>query len=995
MDNQLKNKLINFVKGIEYVSRPDNPGKIYLVKDLLTCHTVDDLCLILANLVDDDENDDTLLRLKDDFNFHLNSIIEWSNLDELPIAIEGLAQKYESFIKKIGYLRYKGTEYWDGNETSAGVTGTNLKLLCEGKVSNKYGKENAEPLELSCPIINYKGVPRSLIDFMRTNLRNAVHYAPTINRKLLIPYSEIVIVNYLLAVHDNIEFLGPRYLNRLALNERIKKSHNLIYDSYVKNTFIEHSHDKSIHFEPRLTESIYSSNENNTKKREGTISEIFDSVDKFIIKGIGGLGKTTTLRFFSNHLAKEGKLSPLFFSLKEYRSGINLIEQILFDANISIVEFENDLKNGSKFILLLDGINEIINLNRRSDLINDFKILLKKYNSCSFVISSRNIPEIKQLDLPIFNIQPFDNDGIIEFIQKNFPEISENLISNLNNSKRLLRVCSNPLLLSMLCTVYQNEDLSKVNNEALIIRSFVNKSIERERLKNPSVNSVKILQYLLDLGYYTRNNTLVLFSLNDTLTILSKCSLRISPGDDIIELISLFKDMNFISESNNNFSFTHELYQEYFAAEGLLFYERNIKEIEYIDYWRNPILMFSGLSHNRTELIYSIAESDTLLAAECVVTSFIEEKEVENAIIEKSIYFMNTFDDTIQYTKAVLALLKLKKYQELKSGLPENKRDFGKLVKPRDELDGLSIIQTIIRELETDYLLEFIQLLLDKDISYRNDIIRGLLDRDSEELRPIISEIGIALSKDLPNLNLLNLCNYITLIGKENLHIKVRSQLKEMHLGHIITATSENSSILFIANILDWFNDIDSICTIFRNIPSDKTSVEKSLPLILDNFYPDIFDKYMLLNSASRSKNLLFYISGLIYSVWNNLPIAQNEFKKYDVFSNKYLFTLIKQKNQNYIKLVHTLEISILKNYGPFSNLKYFIGKSYDFEMQSSNNTDSITLFVIIRNETFTAKWTGSDTIKYIGEGKFKKGDSIFLKIRDFDYKRGYFKTQL
>lgn len=990
MEKQFVHKITIFIKGIEYVSRPDNPGKTYFLDDLFSDQSIEDLCFILVSLIEDHENDDSLLRLKDDFNSHLNSIIEWSNLDELPIAIEGLAQKYESFIKKIGYLRYKGTEYWSGNETSAGLTGTTLKLLCEGKVSNKYGEEYAEPLVLSQPLINYKGIARSLIDFMRTKLRNAVHYAPTINRKLLIPYSEIVLVNYLLAIQDNIETLGPRYLRRLAHNQKIKSTHKLIQDSYIDNKFIEHSIDNSIQFEPKLTESHYSSSDSNSRKREGTISEIFGSVDRFIIKGIGGLGKTTTLRFFSNYLVKTGKITPLYFPLKEYRSGLNLVEQILFDAEIGILEFEADLKSGNKYVFLLDGINEIINLNKRADLITDLNFLLKKYNSCSFIIATRKIPEIQQLGLPIFNIQPFGQIGIIEFINKNFPKISQSLIPNLNNSKRLLRICSNPLLLNILCSIYHDEDLKRTNNEALIIKTFVNKSLERERLKNPHVDTVKTLQYLMDLGYHTRNKALVSFSQNDTLKILSTCSERIASGDDIIQIISLLKDLNFISESINGFSFNHELYQEYFAAEGLLFYENNIKEIEEIDHWRNPILMFSGLTNNRQELINSIAESDTLLAAECVTTSIVEEREIENTIVEKSIHAMGNSNDTNHYNRGVLALLRLKKYPELKNGLPNNKKDLGDLVRPRAELDGLSVIQTIIRELENDHLLEFIQLLFDKDNSYRNDIIRGLLDRDSEELKPIIGEVDLALRVNISELNSKNQLNYLSLIGKENLEFHTLNELKKQTLKRIFYVNSVNSSALIIAKELDLFVDIQAICSTLENIPSDKIGAGLSLPIILDNFYSNEKEINMLLKSASLSKNLLVYISGCIYAGWNDYKSAQKQFKTYEVFSNKHLNKIIHQKNRNYNKLVSVLELALLKKYGPYSSFKKLIGKSFNFEMHSSNRKDEISLSYSLGNESFIAKWRGKEAIEFNRAEKFIKGNSIFLKIKDADYKKGY-----
>src|SRR5690606_24016466 len=178
---------------------------------------------------------------------------------------------------------------------------------------------------------------------------------------------------YLLVVQDNIEFLGPRYLSRLALGEKILRTHAKIEQSYVKNKFLENSVDNIIRFEPRLTESLKTSKDERIKKREGTITEIFNEEDKFIIKGIGGLGKTTTLRFFSNHLIKNNNTTPLFFPLKDYKAETNLVDQILLNSEIEISEFEADIRSGIKYVFLLDGINEIIDLKKRSELLIDLR----------------------------------------------------------------------------------------------------------------------------------------------------------------------------------------------------------------------------------------------------------------------------------------------------------------------------------------------------------------------------------------------------------------------------------------------------------------------------------------------------------------------------------------------------------------------------------------------------------------------------------------------
>jgi hypothetical protein len=989
MNDSLDYRLTKFVQEIEYISRPDNPGKIYYIKDLLNESSIGDLCSILLHFIEDNENDKSLFRLEVDFKTHLITIIECSELDNLPIAIEGLAQKYESFLKKIGYLLYKKTDYWNGNNISSGLSETTLKMLCEGVISNRYGMENYEQLKLDTPLINYKGISRSLIDFLRTELRNAVHCAPNINRKHLIPYSEIVIVIYLLAIQDNIKFLGPRYLSRLALRKKVIKSHDAIERTYVTNIFLENASDKLLAFEPRLTESFDITKEERIEKREGTITEIYSKVNHFIIKGIGGLGKTTTLRFLSNHLLKNGDTTPLFFPLKDYQNGISLINQILLESEITFEDFESDLQSNNLYVFLLDGINEIIDLKVRSELINDLKYLLKKYKRCSTVISSRNIPELLQLDLPVFNIQPLDLSGIYEYVEKNFASLTESLLPRLNNSSRLLRLCSNPLLLQILCTIYENEDLNLINNEALIIRSFVAKSLVRERLKNHKIDLQKLSHYLMDLGYFTRFDASVSFSNFTTFEILSKSSELISPGDDKIEILNSLKDLNFIINSSRGYSFNHELYQEYFAAEGLIYYSTPLSTLQDLDHWRNPILMYSGLIGQREEFINSVAQTDTLLATECALTSIVDEINIEQDITLKSIHSMGDMKNIREYNKGVLSLLKLKRYVELKENLPTMGRDLGYLVKQREELDGLSVVQIIIRELDISELPEFTQILLDKDISYRNDIIRGLLERDKEELKPVLDNIcEIVLSTVSSNINSTNLLNLIKLFGYENITIKGIENLDNLILTRLLTITTINSPTFIIAKERHLFSDLFSLCKIIAEADSTMKNVQHFLGIICDYIFTSNSDREIIFASASKSKNLLIYLSGCVYVAKNGYKSAELLFEKYKIFSNKHWSKMLIHSNQNFASLVSTLENEILRLHGPYKDLNALVGKTLSFTMNERSSKD-IELSTSINNITLYAIWRGRKAIEFINDGKFQNQSKISLTVTNIDYHKG------
>jgi hypothetical protein len=222
-----KEQLISFIEKVR-VRKPNNPGQSYQVEDLIP--NIPQTVELLYEVVDYNSLE-SLNRFKVDFFYHLESIIKVSSFESLPIAIEGLAQKFESFLKKIAFIKYKDKDprYFYGDKYTKGINGTSLGKLCEGILENteKGDIESIIPLELPDKLFNYKGVNRYFADFVRTELRNKVHYSQEYPRNEIILLSEIVVVLYLLTVQDNREFLSnvfikeSKYLH--SISERFKK----------------------------------------------------------------------------------------------------------------------------------------------------------------------------------------------------------------------------------------------------------------------------------------------------------------------------------------------------------------------------------------------------------------------------------------------------------------------------------------------------------------------------------------------------------------------------------------------------------------------------------------------------------------------------------------------------------------------------------------------------------------------------------------------------
>ena len=725
--------LLDYVKTIDEISKPDNAGQKYKIRDILG--SLDDLVELLFSVINDKENDSTLERLQDDFYKYMHIIVNL-NFDSMPIAIEGLAQKYESFIKKIGYFKYNNTELWSGNKFSAGLTGTTLHNLCLGKISNRYGVDNkVEETLLPEPLINYKGVTRSFLDFSRTKLRNAVHYAPTINRKELIPYSEIVTLIYLLAIQDNLDFLSSKYSKTKKHNIYIQKEFKKWDYKYVHLNAEKVELDESIDFSPFVIETDWNENEEAIDiKREGSILEIFNSVQKLVIIGTAGIGKTTTLQFISHDIQKNAIKTPVYFQLNEYYSSQGLLNQILTNLGTNQEELLK-IHNKGKLVFLLDGINEVIIENERISLLKEMNYLMKIFNNASFAITTRPASYQYKLNIPVFQLQPFTNAKIIEFVSKNFPALTSVFISNIINNNRLLDLCRSPLILKMLCSLSQKNESLIPENKGKLIQIFLDNLLRREKTKNQTLNPEKLIRYLVNLGYETRLNGRVSFNIDDAIANVSKTAMIIEPSVDRLKIIEDLCDLSILTRNGRQICFTHEIYQEYYAALYLVGVNiENVDTFKNRKEWEEPILLYSGLTGNRFNFVNELSKSNPVLTATCITSSIINEVQLENNVIETFLEQAKFIESGELAADSILGLIKLGYYKHITESLVYN---FNRLNKK-----GLAyyskIVPTIFKELPKENFVETAELFLSLDQAFVPNIVRCLENRDAEDLDFII-----------------------------------------------------------------------------------------------------------------------------------------------------------------------------------------------------------------------------------------------------------------
>ena len=195
-------------------------------------------------------------------------------------------------------------------------------------------------------------------------------------------------------------------------------------------------------------------------------SEVVQSLQKILVLGKPGAGKTTFLRYITL-LALDGRLTenrlPIFVGLKDWSdSGKSLLDYIVEEFAIRGLEealpyIEHNLTKG-RGLLLLDGLDEVTgDIDRAIKEIRDFT---DKYSQNQFILSCRiagnqyvfeQFTEVEIADFNDDQIQTFINRWFAED-EKTAGECWEQL--NEAGNEPIKELAAIPLLLALLCITY-------------------------------------------------------------------------------------------------------------------------------------------------------------------------------------------------------------------------------------------------------------------------------------------------------------------------------------------------------------------------------------------------------------------------------------------------------------------------------------------------------------------------------------------------------------
>ena len=316
-----------------------------------------------------------------------------------------------------------------------------------------------------------------------------------------------------------------------------------------------------------------------TEKDERDIFDFYNACQKakrLKIVGKAGMGKTTAIYELMNYDIKnyDKKLRvPVLIELINISDVSKEMEQLIADTLELSKETTVQLLKDGKLSVYLDGLNEItLDPNSQKILLRKIMNFIEQYEKSFIVLSNRENNHMEVMNgEPTYYMLPLNNSQTDDFIEKNFPSKSKDLIQclkrQMENYPEIQETARTPYMLKRLIdlTAATNGNLPEKADEITerLLEAIINREIHEKKESRATYAKEFLKQIAKDIEEKEKG-TLTVTQIRQSMA--EAVSEKILPvkTEEIAGILSLLIEMGILRQNNNLINFAHEDYANYY-----------------------------------------------------------------------------------------------------------------------------------------------------------------------------------------------------------------------------------------------------------------------------------------------------------------------------------------------------------------------------------------------------------------------------------------------
>lgn len=386
------------------------------------------------------------------------------------------------------------------------------------------------------------------------------------------------------------------------------------------------------------------------ERQDGT--QIANSKQFLMLLGGPGVGKSTFLRKVGLEAlkGKKGNFThtciPVFLELKNFKEDEIDIEALI-THEFETCGFphpkeltENTLKLGD-LLILFDGLDEVPKSNV-DNVINKIGDFVDKYSQNRFIASCRlaaykggfkRFTEVEMADFEDSQIQNYIKNWFASTPDPQRHQLDESMetadrcwtMLNSSEHSATKELAGNPLLLTLLCMVYDRSQSLPRNRAALYEKALdvfleewaAEKRVHRGASMNLYLDIADETRMLSKIAAENFEENRLFFSKSELIKQIQKFgesntnTLKTFNASEILDTILVDQGL-FVERVRDSYSFSHLTFQEYLTANYITGDTRSIQGLVnqhlYDELWREVFLLTAGLMRDADQLLIAMEE---------------------------------------------------------------------------------------------------------------------------------------------------------------------------------------------------------------------------------------------------------------------------------------------------------------------------------------------------------------------------------------------------